>query len=72
MTEPQTQTSSAEPFDLTVWGPKSDPEPGCDRCAELAGLRTQARRAGDGSLASDYSVMIRTHDTGHAGTPGTP
>jgi hypothetical protein len=72
MTEPQTQTSSAEPCDLSVWGPPVVPVPGCERCAELDGLRAQARRAGDGSLTSDYAVMIRTHDTGHNGTPGTP
>ncbi|WP_075779395.1 hypothetical protein [Streptomyces acidiscabies] len=71
MRTPET-TCSPEPFDLSVWGPKSDPVPGCDRCAELDGLRTQARRASDGSLVSDYAVMIRTHDTGHNGTPSTP
>ncbi|PWG13872.1 hypothetical protein DF268_08345 [Streptomyces sp. V2] len=57
------------PLHLSVWSPAVRPVPGCAECAELAELRAQARRAGDGSRASDYAVMIRTHDTGHAGTP---
>ncbi|MGJ5895167.1 hypothetical protein ACSCBZ_24905 [Streptomyces niveiscabiei] len=62
-------TCSPEPFDLSVDGPPVEPVPGCERCAELAGLREDALRAWDGSRASDYAVMIRTHATGHTGTP---
>jgi hypothetical protein len=65
----KTQTSSPEPFDLSVSAPAATPVPGCDRCAELARERGEARRARDYSRASDCAVGIRTHDTGHLGTP---
>ncbi|WP_075731502.1 hypothetical protein [Streptomyces acidiscabies] len=63
------RTWSSPPFDLMAWGPDPEPVPECDECADLSRLRGQARRKGDGSLVSDCNVMIRTHATGHAGTP---
>ncbi|QZZ26499.1 hypothetical protein [Streptomyces sp. ST1015] len=65
--EPSVKESG--PLHLSVWSPEVRPVPGCAECAELAKLWAQARRAGDRSLASDHAVRIRTHDTGHAGTP---
>ncbi|MET8982157.1 hypothetical protein ABZX85_41895 [Streptomyces sp. NPDC004539] len=48
------------------------PRPDCTQCADLARERAQARRVGDGSRAVDCNVRIRTHNTGHNGTPLIP
>ncbi|MHC5904392.1 hypothetical protein ACVNF4_10875 [Streptomyces sp. S6] len=63
------QPLSAEPVDPQALQPVSNPNPDCARCGELAEERAQAARDGDLSRVTDCNVMIRTHGTGHSGTP---
>ncbi|WP_338683271.1 hypothetical protein QD712_20330 [Streptomyces acidiscabies] len=65
------RTTHDEPFDLPLPSPPPPPVPGCARCAELGRERAQAWRDRDLSKVTDCNVMIRTHDTGHQGNPGT-
>lgn len=60
-------TEMGLPVDLPL--PLEPPEPaeGCEVCASHDVWRTRALRAGDYSRATDHSVRIRRHDTGHGG-----
>ncbi|MHC5903661.1 hypothetical protein ACVNF4_07065 [Streptomyces sp. S6] len=63
------QPTASEPTSSPELRPVSTPNPDCARCGELAEERAQAARDGDWSRVTDCNVMIRTHGTGHSGTP---
>ncbi|MBZ3909438.1 hypothetical protein [Streptomyces acidiscabies] len=44
----------------------------CTECAAFARMAQEAAARGDHSAAIDCRVRIRTHDTGHNGTPRSP
>ncbi|MGW1158415.1 hypothetical protein ACWD5Q_06480 [Streptomyces sp. NPDC002513] len=55
------QTTMSPPVHLPEPTPPPEPVPGCDICAALDRQRAAAMKAGDYSLASDYSVEISRH-----------